>query len=159
MLHQFDSPAATAGGGGPVRRLEDMIRNLNVPDISTTPPSSPVVVIDVVVFVWRVVSVSVRALRSVSGRGRITAAAAGVTVVPVAATVLVTPESTQTINHQCKNDSLSGKNRQDPFVGGDLPQSHYVLVRTIFTLYFGIFTWSVHLRKAPFWRSAPFCRS
>ena len=114
MLHQFDSPAATAGGGGPVRRLEDMIRNLYVPDISTTPSSSsPVVVVNVVVLVWRVVSVSVRALRSVSGRGRITAAAAtGVTVVPVAATVLVTPESTQTINHQYKNDPLSGKNGQ-----------------------------------------------
>ena len=97
MLNQFDSPAATAGGGGPVRRLEDMIRNLNVSDISTTPSSSPVVVVDVVVLVWRVVSVSVRALRSVSGRSRITAAATtGVTVVPVAATVLVTPESTQT---------------------------------------------------------------
>ena len=97
VLHQFDSPAATAGGGGPVRRLEDMIRNLNVSDISTTPSSSPVVVVDVVVLVWRVVSVSVRALRSVSGRSRITAAATtGVTVVPVAATVLVTPESTQT---------------------------------------------------------------
>ena len=85
-----------------------MIRNLNVPNISTTPSSSsPVVVVDVVVLVWRVVSVSVRALRSVSGRSRITAAAAtGVTVVPVAATVLVTPESTQTINHQYKNDRL-----------------------------------------------------
>ena len=45
-------------------------------------------------------SVSVRALRSVSGRSRITAATTGVTVVPVAATVLVTPESTQTINHK-----------------------------------------------------------